>query len=260
MSIQSEISLFLKDNINEYAPSDHSVKVDVKSNNQFELDYYTVWHNDWNDKCHGLPLFKIIGESPYSQNILKLTINAKDKGINGTQNWELTGLLKSKNIFENLNTFVLPLNSNKNHNRIIVTYNDFYDENNGIGLLLNKCPHLKELVVPSAPGKKFFKREFHVLESLTIQTGYNHQNFIKNLANSNCFKKLKNIIFTDYLETYANNFEKHCTKYEDYLLLVRTQKLPSLKSLTIKYCILDDNQKEHLLQEAVKNDIQLVFD
>lgn len=260
MNIQNELAAFLNKHLEEYDEDSNTVKVELKSNGQFELEYYTLWHNDWFDEHDGLPIFKALCQTPFSEKLLSVVITAEDEGVNGTQNWDLESLLSVQNTFENLHHFELPLNTLQNHHRIIVTHKDSYDENGGIGLLLDKCPALKTLVVPSAPGLKFFERENHVLENLTIQTGYDHQSFIKNLATSTCFKDLKSLVFRDYAETYMDDFQVNCTPYEDFLLLVQSSSLPALEAITIQDCVLDSSQTENLVSEASKNNMDLSFE
>lgn len=261
MSIQEELSAFLKNHIDGYDPKSYNIEVEVITNGMFELKYYTDdWHSDWNDKCCGMPLLKILADKPYCEKLLKLRINAEDAGINGTQNWELEGLLNNKNNFVNLTSFELPLNSLENHNRIIVSFIDSYEENNGIGLLLDKCPRLTNLIIPSAPGEKFFDRKEHVLENLIIQTGYDHQNFIKNLSKSTCFKSLKHLSFRDYAETYMDDFKKSCTQFDDYLLLMTSSNLPALNSITLIDTVIDQKQKDKLIIEASNKGVKLNFE
>ncbi len=260
MDIQQEIYSFLEKNLEEYDKESYDVKVEYKSNNQFELEYYTTLDEDWFNECDGLPLFRLLCDPPFTQNLLSLIIRSEDVGANGTQNWEFESLLTQENIFENLSHFELPLNSEETHNCIIVTYQDSYDENGGIGLLLDKCPALKTLILPSAPGSNFFERDVHILENLHIQTGFDHQNFIKNLSASTCFQSLQHITFRDYAQTYMENFQENCTSYEDYLLLIQSNTLPALKLITIQDCVLDMNQRENLTLQAKNNNIELKFE
>lgn len=82
-------------------------------------------------------------------------------------------------------------------NITIVTYGDYYSDNGAGGKILNKMPRLTSLTLPSAPATSFFERNAHPLEHLSLQAGFEHQQFIRNLAEAKCFPALKHFEWTD---------------------------------------------------------------
>jgi hypothetical protein len=260
MSIKEEIDAFLAKQITAFDPETQHADVIHNNDGTFNLSYYTIWHNDYSDELKGLPIFSFIMQKPHCEQILQLEISAEDEGVNGTQNWDLDPIVEHENNLSKLHTLVFPINTEENHNRIIVTYQDYYEENGGIGLLLDKTPNLKKLVIASAPNENFFNREHHPLEVLEIQTGYNHQSFIANLAKANCFPNLKTLHFRDYAERYMEDFADHITPFNDYITLLQSKNLPQLKKITLIDAVLSESEKEELNSIAHDKGILLKFE
>jgi hypothetical protein len=82
--------------------------------------------------------------------------------------------------------------------------------------ILAKAPVLKVLVTPSAPNAAFFQVGPCAIEHLSVDTGYDHQGFIANLARSSYFPMLKSFEFGEYHETYMDDFSAHLTPFADY--------------------------------------------
>ncbi len=260
MNILEEINRFLAKHISEFDAETHQAEVSVNSDGTFYLDYYTIWHNDYADELKGLPVFSFIMEKPHCETIKKLLITSEDEGVNGTQNWDLDPIISSDNNLPNLHTLVFPSNTEKNHNRIIITYDDYYEENGGIGLLLDKCPNLRKLVIASAPNEHFFNRKNHPLELLSVQSGYDHQDFIANLSKSDAFPNLKELHFRDYAERYMDNFKDQTTPAKDFITLLQSENLSQLKKVVLIDSILDEEQKKELLAMANEKGIDLKFE
>lgn len=174
--------------------------------------------------------FEIINKEEFAEQILSLRLQSADEGVNGINNWDLTALSENPEvIFKNLKKLILPLND-KNYNKIIVTGNNDYQENGVIAKLLPKMPNLEVLQVPSAPNEDFFKH-FSSIKTLYVQTGYQHQNFIYNLAQSKNFGNLEILKFWDYAESSTENYKQQATSIDDYIALFSSTHLPKLKKL-----------------------------
>lgn len=258
-NIESVINTFLKENIpHDYSTENNHVKVRLIENSSFfEIDYYTAWYNEYNEKAQ-IPIFSILSNSDFSQYLFKLKLLSKDIGVNGTQYWDLDSLINNSAIFPNLTHIEFALN-NSNHHKKIITYQDDYDENGGIGLLLDKCANLKKLRIPSAPNHYFFERTNHSLEELIVQCGYDHQNFIENLANSTCFSTLKKLNFTDYSEIYMRDYVQYSVPFKSYLKLLSSNTLPSLKKIILQNTQLTLDQKDDLEVISLYKNIDLTL-
>lgn len=178
----------------------------------------------------------------------KVEFTSEDEGVNGTQYWDLKALLKRKRVFEHLESIAFPLNAAGTHHRIIITPDDMYDENGGLGLLLDKCPQVQNLSAPSAPNERFFARKSHGLKTLHIQTGYAHQDFIQNLSQSTCFPVLAALTFRDYAETQMKNFRASCTPHAAYEALMQSKGLPALKHVVLYDTVLSAQDQDALVK------------
>lgn len=159
-------------------------------------------------------------------------LTGEDAGSNGTRNWDLGSLLDQKPSFRRLTVFEMEGTKPGDHNRTIVTCGDAYEEAGGLGRLLSAAPALLRLVTPSAPDRGFFEHE-SVLRELVVCVGYDHQGFLKGLAESRCVPQLVSFRYVDYSESYMDDFENGLTPAEDYRALFGSNALPSLRSLSL---------------------------
>jgi hypothetical protein len=155
--------------------------------------------------------------------------SSADEGSNGTRNWDLSSLVEPARSFPSLRSFSVEQNGPGDHNRIVI--GDTYYEAGVLGKLMRKAPSLDALTVPSAPDATFFTlNNHHPLRLLSVNSGYDTQGFIGNLANSSCFPGLRALEFGEYNETYMEDFTVRCTPFEDYRRLFRSQSFAQAKS------------------------------
>jgi hypothetical protein len=189
--------------------------------------------------------FEQINKDGFAEKILTLTLDSADEGINGTNAWDLAKLAEApKVIFKNLKKLVFPLNE-KQHNRIIITGGDDYDENGIIGKVLTKMPQIEYLQTPSAPSENFF-RACGTIKHLVLQTGYQHQNFIHELSKTKNLQNLESLEFWDYSEFYMLDYEQYCTPVGDYLALFGSVNLPKLKKIILYNTLLTEQDQRTL--------------
>ena len=67
------------------------------------------------------------------------------------------------------------------------------------------------------------------LRLLSVDTGYDHQGFIANLARSACFPKLQSFEFGEYNETYIEDSAAHLTPVADYRELFTSRAFAPVK-------------------------------
>ncbi len=146
--------------------------------------------------------------------LASLTLRGPDEGANGTRNWDIGALAGSGVDFPGLRSLSIQQTGPADHNRSIVAR--VYDEDGVLARLLEKAPGLEELVSPSAPSADFFRVGRRPLRSLSVDAGYDHQGFIRNLARSGCFPDLRSLEFGEYNETYMEDFASLVTPFEDY--------------------------------------------
>lgn len=103
----------------------------------------------------------------------------------------------------------------------IAVYHDPLREKGLFAKLLRKSPHLEELIIPSAPSSDFFAGPAHPLAKLVVDAGYDHQNFVRNLAFSTRFPLLRSLEYQDYCQTNVDDWKTHVTPVESYEALFR---------------------------------------
>lgn len=156
----------------------------------------------------------ILGESAIATSVASIELRGPDEGSNGTRNWDLSTIAESTASFPNLKRLCIEQTKPSDHNRTIVGRT--YKEDGVLAKILAKAPALEVLVTPSAPNGDLFGVGRRVIEYLNVDTGYDHQGFIANLARSTCFPKLRSFEFGEYSETYMEDFSTHLTPFSDY--------------------------------------------
>jgi hypothetical protein len=115
----------------------------------------------------------------------------------------------------------------QHHHRTIIAAD--YNEDGVLGRLLGKCPVLESLTLPSAPAETFFRVGERPLRFLSVDAGYDHQEFIRNLARSTCFPDLRCLDFGEYHETFEADYQSRCTPLPHYDELFGSPVFASVK-------------------------------
>lgn len=136
-------------------------------------------------------LLETLAHPEVANSISSIDLRGPDTGANGTRNWDLSILAESATTFPILRRLCIEQTKPADHNQTIVAKE--YGEDGVLARILAKAPALEVLVTPSAPNSEFFSIGLHSLEHLSVDSGYDHQNFIANLAGSSCFPKLRSL-------------------------------------------------------------------
>jgi hypothetical protein len=158
--------------------------------------------------------------------LASLSLRCPDQGMNGTCSFGLEALVSKRSSFPALRSLSLQQNAPATHNRIVIGEDD---EGGVLGTLLKAAPALESLVVPSAPDRSFFELANRPLRYLNVDSGYDTQNFVANLAESSSFPKLDHLEFGEYNETYMDDFASHCTPKDDYRRLFTSPAFASVR-------------------------------
>lgn len=156
-----------------------------------------------------------------------LDLRGPDEGANGARNWDLTPIAACAATFPNLRRLSIEQTKPADHNRTIVARS--YEEGGVLAMILDKAPALQALVTPSAPNADFFRVGQRPIEYLSVDTGYDHQGFIGNLAESSCFADLRSFEFGEYNETYIEDFSARVTPFADYQRLFESSAFASVQ-------------------------------
>lgn len=160
--------------------------------------------------------------------LASLVLRTPDKGANGTCNWDLAAFVDQAPAFPRLQTCIVAQNAPGDHNRQIIAR--VYTEDGVLGRLLHKAPHLQTLIVPSAPHATFFADRHAHLRMLSVDAGYDTQQFIQNLATYACFPALRTLEFGEFNETYLDDFPQGCTPFAAYQRLFMVAHFASVRS------------------------------
>jgi hypothetical protein len=174
-----------------------------------------------------LDLLETLADNSVADSVASIDIRGPDEGSNGTRNWDLTAMAASRHAFPNLRRLLVEQTKPADHNRTIVAQT--YDEDGVLARILAKAPALEVLVTPSAPNAGFFEVGPRAIEYLSVDTGDDHQGFIRNLARSSCFPMLRSFGFGEYNETYMEDFSSHLTPFADYRELFASQAFAPVK-------------------------------
>jgi hypothetical protein len=177
---------------------------------------------------HYQALLVALSEPQTSSRLASLWLRGPDEGANGTQNWDLCPLVDRVRHFSALREFRVQLTQPADHNRSIIASS--YDEGGVLSRLLAKAPVLRNLTVPSAPSAEFFQVGERPIQHLSVDAGFDHQNFILNLSASSCFPELRHLEFGEYNETYMEECEQHCTPLAHYQALFAS---PAFKNVRL---------------------------
>ncbi|MCU0352028.1 MAG: hypothetical protein MUF43_14560 [Flavobacterium sp.] len=199
-------------------------------------------------------LLELLSDQKVADKIISLNFIGPDQGANGTKSWEFHRLINSFTTFPNLKNFSVQLTDLADHNQSII---DGYvlEENGIIAKLVSRMPNLEQLIVPSAPDSSFFEIGIHSLRYLKLQAGYDHQNFIENLAISKNFKKLSILDYTDMINFFDIPKEDY-TSFESYEKLFKSDAFSSLKHVTLRNTNLNDQQ---LFELQKLNQVQFLY-
>jgi uncharacterized protein (TIGR02996 family) len=169
-------------------------------------------------------------------------------GANGVREIWLDGLVKGKHEFTNLELF--QVEQEGEHGMPWIGGLD--GERGVLGKLLAKAPALRTLISPSAPDKTFFRVGQRPIEELNVFAGDRHQDFIRDLARSSCFPRLRSLVWEDPDHTYMDDWQQYCTPFADYLELFGSPAITKVETLVLRNVNLTPEQIRQLREIRTK--------
>lgn len=197
---------------------------------------------------------EFICKQEQANRIVSLTFNGADEGANGTKNWDFSRIVNSDVLFPSLKQLSVQLSDLGDHNFNIIAHN--YEEDGMIANLLVKMPNLQSLTIPSAPDSTFFDINNHPLRNLKVQVGYENQGFIKNLAQSDNFRHLSSLDFTDFMDTSSATTE-NVVPFEDFKALFTSKAFSTVKHFVLRNSILTEEQLFEL--QRINKEVQFLY-
>jgi hypothetical protein len=181
-----------------------------------------------------------------AENLYSLQLNGTDTGANGTNEWCLNEL--KNGYFPKLHEFHIHQCDSDFHNCHILS-GDIYNEDNITAKILVNMPNLYSFKTPSAPGCDIFTFD-NKIECMYVDIGYDKQDFLKNLANSSNFKKLR---FLQYGQVDAALNESEYINFEELLHFAKSKTCKQLSLLTLKNIRLSNEEINYLRKIAQEN-------
>jgi hypothetical protein len=192
-------------------------------------------HLEYYGDAHGEAYFQLlraVSSEPIASTMASIRLSGPDIGANGTRNWDLTPLANAATAFPTLRHLYVEQSHPAHHNRTII--GSQYDEGGVLAEIMRKAPTMSELTVPSAPNSEFFRLSVPTLVYLNVDAGYDTQEFILNAARSSVFPNLRCLKWGEYCETYMDDWRSHCTPFDHYEALFRSDAFRSVKSFVFK--------------------------
>lgn len=182
-----------------------------------------------------------LSEQQNADKIISLHFGGSDVGANGTKSWMFNRLVNADVTFPNLKTFSIRLTDLGDHNQSIIDCDFSMEESGMVAKLVLKMPNLENLIIPSAPDKSFFEIGKHPLSSLKVQAGYDHQNFIENLSESDNFYQLSVLDYTEVIDIFDKKEEEY-TSFENFKKLFRSKAFSNVGLFKLRGSILTEDQ------------------
>ena len=216
-----------------------------------------VFHLDFYGECFEksfIDLLNTIAAPDVARSIGSLVFRGPDEGANGTLNWNIEPMLATDATFSRLERFSIRLNQPGDHNCPIAGAD--YDENGVLAKLLSKAPRVHELTVPSAPDSSFFEVGERPVRCLSVDAGYDTQDFVANFARSSCFPNLKCLEWGEYNQTHMDDYLENCTPMEHYQELFRSNAFGSVTKFVWRNPACTDDEIKDL--KTLKPGLQLL--
>ncbi len=193
--------------------------------------------------------------------IVALSFSGPDEGANGTREWEFTPLLDSAVRFPLLKSLAIRPSGQADHNTVLIQRaGTIMEEAGEIARFAAKAPGLVQLTVPNAPDASFFAVPLPYLSTLQVESGFDTQDFIDNLASSGNLTALRSLDFTESTElhsTWADAREEGCiTPFAAYERLLRSAAGARLRALTLRNTCLSLEQLQAL--QALRPKLQFM--
>lgn len=202
----------------------------------FMGDSLAVAFHGWLDERLLERALTLVASEGIAPHVWRFRLSGESEGANGTRAWNIEPLGQGAT-FSQLEVLDIEGSQPGDYFRTIVA--NGYDEEGMIARALAKMPRLRRLSVPSAPNEEFFEGGPHPLRELVLQSGYDTQDFIARLARTQRFPELESLDFTDYAETYMDDYAQRRTPREAFDALFASPALPALRQVVLRGTVLD---------------------
>jgi hypothetical protein len=214
---------------------------------------YELWFDDRSTVTILQDLLRLLASAGVAPALRSFTYRTEAAlAANGTYSIVIDALFTGDRPFPRLSRFVLDQGHGEHGYKILASARNggdgWYEEAGVLADLVGRAPALQDLVTPSPPSSEFFQGESHPLRSLDVDSGFGHANFIRNLAVCSRFPELRRLVFTDFRQSYLDDWRKQTTRFEDYVSLFRSPVASQLESISLREVGLSGDQIRRLLK------------
>ena len=230
----------------------HHLIVD-ESSGFLDVEYrgeYELWFDDDSIVAILRDLLRLLASPEVAPRLRSFTYRTDAVlAANGTYDYDIDPLIEGEQSFPNLTRLSLDGGEGEHGYKILTSplSGDDWNEAGVLARLLDRAPRLKDLASPVPPDGSFFEGCPHPLRSLDVDAGFGHADFIRHLAGCDRFPELRRLVFTEFRQTYLDDWHEQTTRFEDYVLLFGSPVASRLESIRLREVDLTPEQIRHLL-------------
>jgi hypothetical protein len=233
-------------------PWHHQLTVN-ESDGLLDVEYrgeHALWFDDGTDVAILQDLLRQLASAAVAPRLRSFTYRTEAVlAANGTCECYIDPLGEGEQPFPNLARLVLDQGDGEHGYKILAS-------SDVLTRLLEKAPSLIELTTPGPPAASFFQGPPHRLQSLDVDAGYDHADFIRHLAGCVRFPGLRRVVFTDFRQDYLRDWSKRTTPFEDYVSFFRSAVASRLESISMRQVNVSEDQVQRIL-EMRRNGVEI---
>jgi hypothetical protein len=225
----------------------------VETDGLIDVEYqgeYELWFDDETSTSILQDLCQLLAHPDVAGRLRSFTYRTDAAlAANGTYDYNIDPLVDGAQPFPKLIRLSLDQGDGEHGYKILNSPQSGEDwhEAGVLARLLTKAPCLADLVTPVPPDSNFFQGSPHPLQSLDVDAGFDHVDFIRNLAACSRFPKLRQLIFTDLRQYYLDDWQTQTTSFDDYVLFFKSPIAVQLESIVLRAVNLSPEQVKQLL-------------
>jgi hypothetical protein len=223
-----------------------------ESDDLLDVEYrgeYELWFEDETTVPVLQDLLRLLASAEVAPRLRSFTYRTEAVlAANGTYDYNIDPLVEREGRFPNLTRLSLDQGGGEHGYKILTSplSGDDWHEAGVLARLLDRAPRLEDLVTPVPPGDSFFRGPRHPLRSLDVDAGYGHADFIRHLAGCSRFPELRRLAFTEYRQSYLDDWREQTTRFEDYALFFASPVAARLESIRLREVDLTPDQTRRL--------------
>jgi len=211
---------------------------------------YELWFDDGTTVTLLQDLLRLLASAEVAPGLRSFTYRTEAVlAANGTYDYNIDPLVEGEQRFPNLTRLSLDQGPGEHGYKILTSplSGDDWHEAGVLARFLDKAPRLEELVSPVPPTAGFFQGRQHPLRSLDVDAGFGHAAFIRHLAGCSRFPDLGRLVFTEFRQSYLDDWREQTTRFEDYVLFFGSPVASRLQSICLREVTLTPDQIRRLL-------------